>query len=71
MAYMTDEEADALDEELTRITPTLGPNGTGLLSRKGIQLNFVKFTGDALAAGCTASEAREELVQKPLYARAE
>jgi hypothetical protein len=32
---MTDAEADALDELLTRTTPTLGPNGTGFLSRNG------------------------------------
>ena len=29
---MTDEEYDALDKELTRIVPKLGPNGTGFLS---------------------------------------
>jgi len=31
---MTDEEYDALDEELTRTIPKLGPNGTGFLSRR-------------------------------------
>ncbi|MCL2067624.1 MAG: hypothetical protein FWG99_09190 [Treponema sp.] len=29
---MTDEEYDALDEELTRTVPRLGQNGTGYLS---------------------------------------
>jgi len=29
MAYMTDEEADILDEELARTIPELGPNGEG------------------------------------------
>ena len=38
MAYMTDEEADALDEELTRIVPELGPNGEGFFSEKGYQM---------------------------------
>jgi len=31
---MTDEEYDALDEELTRTVPRLGPNGTGFLSQR-------------------------------------
>ena len=31
---MTDEEYDALDEELTRTVPKLGPNGTGYLSQR-------------------------------------
>ena len=30
---MTDEEYDALDDELTRTVPKLGPNGTGFLSQ--------------------------------------
>jgi len=38
MARMTDEEADALDELLTRTTPKLGPNGTGFFSSKGYQM---------------------------------
>jgi hypothetical protein len=33
---MTDEEYDALDEELTRIVPKTGPNGTGWLSQMGM-----------------------------------
>ena len=35
---MTDEEYDALDEELTRIVPRLGPNGTGFLSQREMRL---------------------------------
>ena len=35
---MTDEEYDALDEELTRTVPKLGPNGTGFLSRREMRL---------------------------------
>jgi len=38
MAKMTDEEANALDELLTRTTPKLGPNGTGFFSGKGFQI---------------------------------
>ena len=37
MARMTDEEANALDELLTRTTPKLGPNGTGFFPVKDIK----------------------------------
>ena len=39
---MTDEEYDALDEELTRTVPKLGPNGTGFLSQR--ELRFLGLT---------------------------
>jgi hypothetical protein len=32
---MTDEEYDALDEELTRTIPQFGPEGSGWLSQRG------------------------------------
>ena len=35
---MTDEEYDALDEELKRTVPKLGPNGTGFLSQREMRL---------------------------------
>ena len=35
---MTDEEYDALDEELTRTVPILGQNGTGFLSQREMRL---------------------------------
>ena len=35
---MTEEEYNALDEELTRTIPKLGPNGTGFLSRREMRL---------------------------------
>jgi len=35
---MTDEEADALDELMTRTDLKLGPNGTGFFSNKGYQM---------------------------------
>ena len=38
VVYMTDEEADALDEELTVTVPELGPNGEGFFSGKGYQM---------------------------------
>jgi len=36
---MTDEEYDALDEELTRTVPKLGPNGSGWLSQREIRIS--------------------------------
>ena len=39
---MTDEEYDALDEELTRTVPKLGPNGTGFLSQR--EMRFFGLT---------------------------
>jgi len=38
MAMMTDEEADALDELMTRADLKLGPNGVGFFSNKGHQV---------------------------------
>jgi hypothetical protein len=35
MAYLTDKEADALDEELTATIPELGPNGEGFFPVRG------------------------------------
>ena len=44
MAYtdMTDEEYDALDEELTRTVPKLGPNGSGWLSQRELRISGLK-----------------------------
>jgi len=39
---LTDKEYDALDEELTRSIPKLGPNGTGFLSQR--EMRFLGFT---------------------------
>jgi hypothetical protein len=42
---MTDEEYDALDKELTRTVPKLGPNGTGFLSQLEMyRLGFTNMT---------------------------
>jgi len=35
---LTDEEYDALDEELTRTVPKLGPDGTGWLAQRELRL---------------------------------
>ena len=37
MAIMTEEEADALDELLTRTTPAVNPAVKGITARKGVQ----------------------------------
>jgi len=39
---MTDEEYDALDEELTRTIPKLGPNGSGWLSQRELRISGLK-----------------------------
>jgi hypothetical protein len=35
---MTDEEYAALDEEMTRTVPKMGPNGTGWLEQRELRL---------------------------------
>jgi hypothetical protein len=35
---MTDEEYDALDEEMTRTIPKMGPDGTGWLAQRELRL---------------------------------
>ena len=39
---LTDEEYDALDEEMIWTIPKLGPNGTGFLSQR--EMRFLGFT---------------------------
>jgi predicted Fe-Mo cluster-binding NifX family protein len=46
MADLTKEEYDALDEELTRRVPKLGPNGHGFFSDRGISI----ITVDSMTA---------------------
>jgi hypothetical protein len=38
MADITEEEAEALDEQWTRNTPRLKPNGSGFVSRRSARL---------------------------------
>jgi hypothetical protein len=69
MAKMTDEEADALDELLTRTTPKLGPNGTGFFSSKGYQMIALDedtariLNAQSIATRQSPSEIVAELVQ--------
>ena len=74
MPRMTDEEADALDELLTRTTPKLGPNGTGFLSRNGFIVgNLAEDTAEylrtrAAAAHKTQAQVIDEIVHKEMFA---
>jgi hypothetical protein len=71
---MTDEEYDALDEELTRTVPKLGPNGTGWLEQRELRLMEVSNTTanyiftKAAAAHKTPAQIIDELVGKEIAA---
>ena len=73
---MTDEEYDALDEELTRTVPKLGPNGSGWLEQRELRLmglsnmtvNYL-FT-KAAADHKSPAQIIEELVREKLTAAA-
>ena len=72
---MTDEEYDALDEELTRTMPKLSPNGTGFLSQREMMrsLGFTSLTVNYLLAKATEhhkspAQIVEELVRKEMAA---
>jgi hypothetical protein len=72
MAQMTDEEADALDELLTRTTPKLGPNGMGFFSSKGYQMIALDedtariLNAQSIATRHSPAEIVAELVQEHL-----
>ena len=71
---MTDEEYDALDEELTRTVPKLGPNGTGFLSQREMyHLGFSNITVNYLMTKAKAMNKSpvqliDELVGKEIAA---
>ncbi|MCL2233415.1 MAG: hypothetical protein FWB99_10120 [Treponema sp.] len=72
---MADEEYDALDEELTRTVPKLGPNGTGFLSQREMMrsLGFTSLTVNYLLTKATANhkspaQILDELVRKEMSA---
>jgi len=73
---MTDEEYDALDEELTRTTPKLGLNGTGFLSQREMRfLGLTNLTVNYLVTKATAHDKSfvqiiEDLVRKDMAAPA-
>jgi hypothetical protein len=73
---MTDEEYDALDEELTRNVPKFGPPGSGWLTQRELrQLGLTKLSTDYLLTKATAlrqtpAQIIDELVRKEIAAAA-
>ena len=69
---MTDEEYDALDEELTRTIPKVGPDGSGWLSKMGYRpLNLSAVTVNyimtkAMASRKSPAQIIEDLVNKEI-----
>jgi hypothetical protein len=72
MAIMTEEEADALDELLTRTTPKVNPAVRGITARKGFKMLPVDdfsveyITAKALATQQTPEAIVAALVRKEL-----
>jgi hypothetical protein len=66
---MTEEEADALDELLTRTTPQVNPSVRGVTARKGFNMMAVDdwsaeyITAKALATG----QSPEEIIHALVY----
>jgi hypothetical protein len=71
---MTEEEADALDELLTRTTPKVNPAVRGITARKGFKTVMVDdfsaeyITGKALATRQTPEEIIHALVANDISA---
>jgi len=71
---MTDEEYEALDNELTRTVPKLGPNGTGFITQREMRnLGFTNLTVNYLLTKAAASnkspaQILDELVCKEMAA---
>jgi hypothetical protein len=76
MAVMTEEEADVLDELLTRTTPKVNPAVRGITARKGFTTITVDdfsadyITGKALATRRTLEEIIHALVTNDIAASA-
>ena len=76
MAVMTEEEADELDELLTRTTPKVNPSIRGITAGKGFRMIVVDdfsaeyITSKALATRQTPGEIIHELVNKEIIALA-
>ena len=74
MAIMTEEEADALDELLTKTTPKVNPAIRGITAQKGFKMIPVDdfsadyITSKALATRQTPEEIIHELVTRELAA---
>ena len=76
MAIMTEEEADALDELLTRTTPAVNPAVKGVTARKGFKMIMVDdYSADyiiskAHATRQTMEEVIHSLVDQEIVATA-
>jgi len=74
MPIMTEEEADALDELLTKTTPKINPAIKGITGQKGFKMipvdNFsVEYiTSKALATRQTPEEIIHEMITRELAA---
>jgi hypothetical protein len=74
MAVLTEEEADALDELLTRTTPKVNPAVRGITAKKGFKMVLVDdfsaeyIASKALATRQTPDEIIHELVSKEMTA---
>ena len=64
MAVMTEEEADALDELLTRTTPTVNPAIKGVTARKGFKMMLVDdYSADYIISKAHATrQTTEEII---------
>jgi hypothetical protein len=77
MAVMTEEEADALDELLTKTTPAVNPAIRGITARKGFKMMAVDdFSAEyilskALATRQTPEEIIHGLVNQEIAAVSE
>ncbi|MCL2205986.1 MAG: hypothetical protein FWB82_05645 [Treponema sp.] len=72
MTIMTEKEADALDELLTKTTPKVNPTIRGITAKKGFKMIAVDdfsaeyITSKALATRQTPDEIIHELVTREL-----
>ena len=64
MAVMTEEEADALDELLTRTTPKVNPAVKGITARKGFKMIMLDdFSADYITSKALATrQTPEEII---------
>ena len=74
MPIMTEEEADTLDELLTKTTPKVNPAIKGITAQKGFKMLIVDnfsaeyITSKALATRQTPEEIIREMVNRELSA---
>jgi hypothetical protein len=70
MAVMTEEEADALDELLTRTTPAVNPAIRGVTARKGFKMLLVDdYSAEYIVSKANATRQTAEQVIHTLVAR--